>query len=538
VGIRFKCVCGKSLRVGDEHAGKRVKCPECGQLLAVPEAPADDLAGLDEGAAVERVAPPTLKPSVSPPEAAPAPANKKPLLLLGSLAIVVAAVVVVVLTTQTSEPSGDSDSKKTSGDEHGTHSGPDPFDVKAFMAYKVPDAENGAVEIREAIVQVDDDEIEKTYEGFVNAKSKIVNNALQDRILRLVRKHETALELLRRGLAKPKSHFELRPGDDDFGPEPNIGTILEDQIGARNVARLLVLEGALRSHGGDPAAALDSYLDAIRLGRSIETRGLPISALVSIACEAMAHSSIQRLLRSDTVTPAICRRVVVEVGQLAAKAKPASEWLKMEYISLVNTVDNAKAIVEVLEKELEEGSDDSDFFKAVLQGLRVAVSMNPGEKAKFRRMASGFFAKLLELSREPRPEATYKELSKSLGRDAKRRGAPKAAQVLGMLVPSFGHAFEAITRNRCRQSLSRMVAGVRAYELTEGDMPPSAEALVPRYLKRLPTEPYSLKAIRLAKANGKWVVYSVGKDQKDDDGKVDWQWGNQPGDWIVPVHGE
>ncbi len=34
----IQCSCGKQLRVPDEHAGKRVKCPACGQACAVPAA--------------------------------------------------------------------------------------------------------------------------------------------------------------------------------------------------------------------------------------------------------------------------------------------------------------------------------------------------------------------------------------------------------------------------------------------------------------------------------------------------------------------
>jgi hypothetical protein len=39
VSITFDCPCGKSLRVGDEHAGRRVKCPACGATVLVPKPP-------------------------------------------------------------------------------------------------------------------------------------------------------------------------------------------------------------------------------------------------------------------------------------------------------------------------------------------------------------------------------------------------------------------------------------------------------------------------------------------------------------------
>jgi hypothetical protein len=36
VPITFNCPCGKTLRVPDEHAGRRAKCPACGAVVPVP----------------------------------------------------------------------------------------------------------------------------------------------------------------------------------------------------------------------------------------------------------------------------------------------------------------------------------------------------------------------------------------------------------------------------------------------------------------------------------------------------------------------
>ena len=37
MSIALQCSCGKSLQVKDEHAGKRVRCPACSDVLAVPK---------------------------------------------------------------------------------------------------------------------------------------------------------------------------------------------------------------------------------------------------------------------------------------------------------------------------------------------------------------------------------------------------------------------------------------------------------------------------------------------------------------------
>src|SRR5690348_9992307 len=36
MAISFACSCGKSFRAKDELAGKRTKCPACGQVLVIP----------------------------------------------------------------------------------------------------------------------------------------------------------------------------------------------------------------------------------------------------------------------------------------------------------------------------------------------------------------------------------------------------------------------------------------------------------------------------------------------------------------------
>src|SRR5438067_4672369 len=57
--ITLNCACGKTLRVADEHAGKRVKCPACAAVLTAARA----------GAAADGPPPP---PAASAPVGKPA----------------------------------------------------------------------------------------------------------------------------------------------------------------------------------------------------------------------------------------------------------------------------------------------------------------------------------------------------------------------------------------------------------------------------------------------------------------------------------
>ena len=73
--ILVKCECGRSLRVKDEAAGRRIKCPDCEAVLRVPKPEEPDVV---EDAEAEEP-PPSRKPGPPPvpKKSAVAPAQRK-----------------------------------------------------------------------------------------------------------------------------------------------------------------------------------------------------------------------------------------------------------------------------------------------------------------------------------------------------------------------------------------------------------------------------------------------------------------------------
>jgi hypothetical protein len=65
--ITLNCTCGKTLRVADEHAGKRVKCPVCNAVIT-PPAPEPEFEIVED---VPK--PPTSTTSPAKPAAKPEP---------------------------------------------------------------------------------------------------------------------------------------------------------------------------------------------------------------------------------------------------------------------------------------------------------------------------------------------------------------------------------------------------------------------------------------------------------------------------------
>src|SRR5438105_9253846 len=71
--VAFRCTCAKLLQVRDQDAGRQVRCPACGAVLAVP------LPALPTGSAVaiadtSGAVGPVFQPPAIPPRVQPAPA--------------------------------------------------------------------------------------------------------------------------------------------------------------------------------------------------------------------------------------------------------------------------------------------------------------------------------------------------------------------------------------------------------------------------------------------------------------------------------
>src|SRR5262245_19432238 len=75
--IKFACRCGRQLTAASEHAGRRAKCPSCGEVNVIPRA---DAAPAAAPAAVARPAAGRTAPRANGPAvAAPAPTARETL---------------------------------------------------------------------------------------------------------------------------------------------------------------------------------------------------------------------------------------------------------------------------------------------------------------------------------------------------------------------------------------------------------------------------------------------------------------------------
>jgi hypothetical protein len=90
----------------------------------------------------------------------------------------------------------------------------------------------------------------------------------------------------------------------------------------------------------------------------------------------------------------------------------------------------------------------------------------------------------------------------------------------GLLVPATYKALYAALDGDARRGLVRLAVAATAYKAKHGKPPEKLAELVPEFIAEVPPDPYDGRPLRLRRADGGLVLYSVGRDRKDDGGRV------------------
>jgi len=97
-------------------------------------------------------------------------------------------------------------------------------------------------------------------------------------------------------------------------------------------------------------------------------------------------------------------------------------------------------------------------------------------------------------------------------------------------LPNFLHALQTVARNQTIVNEALIVCALERYRRADGEYPATLAALLPRFLEKLPHDVVTGDSLKYRQtADGRFLLYSVGWNEKDDDGDSD------KGDWVWPV---
>lgn len=250
----------------------------------------------------------------------------------------------------------------------------------------------------------------------------------------------------------------------------------------RHLARTVADAGIQRELHGESTAAMDCYLEDLRLGFLLRHHGGIVTNTVGISLNTIALSRLDGLIVQGTL-PATALRMILEQCR-------ASE-------STADGLTDVWAQESALGKSLMESNKDIAVWKP------FAAQVQAYYEAVGKVLAARSLPELLQ----------HKVMEEFYRNDLKGFDDTKES----------GFSFQRWVFDMGRSDLSLRVTEIRAAieihkQQHNGAIPETLDVLCPAILPSVPVDPFSGKAMRYAKADYGWKVWSVGKDNIDHGG--------------------
>lgn len=271
-----------------------------------------------------------------------------------------------------------------------------------------------------------------------------------------------------------------------------------------NVARLLALDARAKAADGEIDASIENIVAMRRIAEHVSRTPQLIAVLVARAIESNATATLENVLAQTASAPQNIASLRVENSGYLRKAFRRS---------LVG--EDVLDITSLLEIFSGMGRENSDAGSVRLRGVWVLyrVFFAPYDidfHMRYWRELEDFASKPLYETRE-----RYKELSEFVEENPGSISYSLTASFVGFDYSHYGIKFAEVEAGL---ALSNLALAATAYRAGHGGYPATLDDLVPEYVKEIPTDPFDGKPIKMAVVEGGVVLYSVGKDEKDDGG--------------------
>ena len=406
---------------------------------------------------------------------------------------------------------------------------PPPYDEDLKVKrLEIPDDQNALTLFLEAVEKVDIPKRDTPLASQANQQTKEGEGPQDERELfneiadgrcwdgpfveRVLKDNAEALGLWEQGLAAP--HFQAIEVKTLADQIPQVF----DYVNFGNLVSVRARAAAKRE---DYEAAFQDCMKLVRFGHRIEgDKGCLLEWLVGVTVKSTGDGLMRDLLPEGTLPPARLRHYASEVAKYPADAGLADAF-RNEYAVQVETLEGIKSgkydpsslmLVTGAGPARGPGPLDSLGWNV----LRV-TSFRPHET---RRTCAEAARSRIESVSKPFKDMAPEDPALPDFRPAREAlsGNLVGRMFCTMLLLTSGNVLQQKCRANVDLAATRILLALKAYKLEKGKLPATLAELVPDYLDSVPLDDYDGQPMRYNAA--KKVVYSVGKDLKDDGGST------------------
>jgi hypothetical protein len=328
-----------------------------------------------------------------------------------------------------------------------------------------------------------------------------------------------------------------------------ISTLIPTTMHCEPLATLLTARALQLQASGKDREGLEHLVCVLALSRQLRSRAVPIVWMAGLSVERTALEGLERWLEKPGLKPELLRMAQTELNRHESAVPPMTDTVKAEYVMMRNTLSDPEQVLRLM--------SESPGNRATAAGRwTVLACQAPWERARLERLLNAVCAGYLRAAQTE--NWIVREIRKNrnpgsndvgllwdwLPSDDTPAGEQNRLRLARMLWTSWTRVI-LVAWNRLQEENANGLARIRGvktvlalmqYQREQGKPAPDLQALVPRYLPEVPTDPFDGRALRYRVSKGEqvvWyvrdaepkeipagqrIVWSVGPDGKDDGG--------------------
>lgn len=340
--------------------------------------------------------------------------------------------------------------------------------------------------------------------------------------------NERILDLLVTGTNKPYYWHEYKSEDGQA-----ISILMPNLSGYRRLGKNLLSRAYIRAEEGLYEDAFTDTLACYRLGKHLEGDKSLVEQLVGFAIRILSVQTIRGILSEHRIDSALLVKLQRDLGQVVSGEDFVVSY-ELERLLLYDELQRcftAGPDGHIIPRRLIElstwGDNKKRHFKKVFAHLRPLFA----EAENFRNAAYVLFRHPSRAETLESANAFYDYCEQLASKSPAQVDKNETQRVfeelsgrnflLAVLTPALERIIEISYRRKAETEATLTIIAILRYRQVIGNFPESLDELITGgYLKELPLDPFSNKPLIYKKAEGDFVLYSVGLNFIDDGGKL------------------
>jgi len=335
-------------------------------------------------------------------------------------------------------------------------------------------------------------------------------------VLLALSRYDQAIEQLRTASKLPQARFPVSYTDD------NPAMILLPHLASlKGCTTTLKLRAVAELQSDQPGRALDDIKLMSRLHEAIRIEPFLISHLVCIAMFNLELQPIWEGLADHKWNEAQLITLDAELSKF--------DFLAAYHFAMRGEQAFGCSIVDFLRRNRSElanmGWDFDDLNTPKPSHLqKIAVNAIPSgwfeqNKLSICEIHAGYFSQIIDLQTRTYSAANVAKAQEVYG---KRLTNPNPYNWFSrLLLPSLQKAAQKFVQAQNSADLARLAIALERHRIAQGQFPETLDVLAPKFIASLPHDVVTGQPLKYRRTeDGSFLLYSVGWNETDDDGKV------------------